>query len=270
MTSLNMSGSGSADTSHCARAVEPAPAATATGPARRFRPRWLPTLAAALLVPLFLAAGQWQWDKAAAKAARQQQLEARAGEPAVLISTGPVDAPALQYRKIVARGHYEPQHQILIDNRTYRQQAGFHVLTPLRVEGSEIRLLVNRGWISARAEHSREPEIATPPGLVELSGVAVIPTSRFFVLQADSEEAHGAWQRVWQNLDLGRYGKRVGFPIQPVVMQLDPASTAGGFVRDWIPPDDRRLTNLGYALQWWSFAAVTVALWLYYDLRRTP
>ena len=143
--------------------------------ARRFRPRWLPTLAAALLVPLFIAAGQWQWDKAAAKAARQQQLETRAGEPAVQIPAEPGDAQALHYRRIVARGYYEPQHQILIDNRTYHQQAGFHVVTPLRVEGSEVRLLVNRGWIPALAEHSREPEIVTPSGIVEVSGIAIIP-----------------------------------------------------------------------------------------------
>ena len=116
----------------------------------------MPTLAAVLLVPLFIAAGQWQWNKAAAKAARQQQLESRTGEPAVQISAELVDALALQYRRIVARGHYEPQHQILIDNRTYHQQAGFHVVTPLRVEGSEVRLLVNRGWLPW-------PDRRTPP-----------------------------------------------------------------------------------------------------------
>ncbi len=236
--------------------------------ARRFRPRWLPTLAAALLVPLFIAAGQWQWDKAAAKAARQQQLETRVSEPAVQIPTEAANAQALQYRKIVARGYYEPRHQILIDNRTYRQQAGFHVVTPLRVEGSEIRLLVNRGWIPALAEHSREPEIVTPAGIVEVSGIAVVPASRFFSLQPETNGEHGSWQRVWQNLDLARYGERVSFPVQPVVMQLDPDSAAGGFVRDWVRPDDRRLTNLGYAFQWWGFAATTVGLWCFFGFRR--
>ena len=264
-----MSGSGDASANDYARAVEPAPTAMATEPVRRFRPRWLPTLAAALLVPLFIAAGQWQWDKAAAKAARQQQLEVRAGEPAVQIPAGPADAQALQYRRIAVRGHYEPQHQILIDNRTYRQQAGFHVVTPLRVEGSDIRLLVNRGWIPALAEHSRAPEVATPPGFVEVSGVAIIPASRFFTLQADNGEMGGTWQRVWQNLDLARYGEHVNFRVQPVVMQLDPASAAGGFVRDWVRPDDRRLTNLSYAFQWWGFAATTIALWCYFGFRRT-
>ncbi len=263
-----MSDSDSVGANDYARSVGPVPITIVTEPARRFRPRWMPTLAAALLVPLFIAAGQWQWGKAATKAARQEQLETRSSEPAVQIPAGPADAQALQYRRISARGHYEPQYQILIDNRTYRQQAGFHVVTPLRVEGSDIRLLVNRGWIPALAEHSREPEVTTPSELVEVSGVALIPASRFFTLQADNGEMGGTWQRVWQNLDLARYGKLVGFPVQPVVMQLDPGSAGGGFVRDWVRPDDRRLTNLSYAFQWWGFAATTIALWCYFGFRR--
>jgi len=60
----------------------------------------------------------------------------------------------------------------------------------------------------------------------------------------------------------------VSFPLQPVVLQLDADSPAGGFVREWPRPDDRRQTNLGYALQWWSFAATTVVLWLLLNFRK--
>lgn len=238
----------------------------------RFRPGWLPTLAAMLLVPLFLAAGQWQWNKAAAKAERQEQLDARGSEPALWMPGEMVSAEAMRHRRVATRGYYEPQHQILIDNRTYRQQAGFHVVTPLRIEGSvgsegkEMRVLVNRGWVPALAEHDREPEVATPAGIVEVAGVAVVPASRFFTLKDDG--ANRTWQRVWQNLDMERYAKSIAFPVQPVVIQLDAQSDAGGFVRDWPRPDDKRLMNLGYALQWWGFAATTVALWLYHGFRR--
>ena len=54
-------------------------------------------------------------------------------------------------------------------------------------------------------------------------------------------------------------------PIQPVVLELDAygiAADAGGFVREWRRPDERRFVNVGYALQWWAFAATTFALWL--------
>lgn len=233
---------------------------------RRFRPRWLPTLAGALLVPLFIAAGQWQWNKASLKAQRQEQFDALANGPAVQIPVGPVVAETLHYRKVTARGTYEPQRQILIDNRVHQQRAGFHVITPLRIEGSDVRVLVNRGWIAGSGDHDRVPEVATPAGTVEVSGQAMVPSSLFFTLKEESSD--GTWQRVWQNLDIERYARVAGFPVQPVVIQMSPDSAAGGFVRDWPRPDDRRLTNLGYALQWWSFAAATVALWLYFGFRR--
>ena len=77
------------------------------------------------------------------------------------------------------------------------------------------------------------------------------------------------WQALWQNLDMPRFAAAIDFPVQPFVLQLDAQSDAGGFVRDWPRPDDRRTVNLGYALQWWSFAATTLVLWLVLNLRRT-
>ena len=243
-----------------------APPAEAKAP-RRFRPRLGPTLAAALLLPLFIAAGQWQWTKAQTKTLLQQQLDARGAEPALAMPTTLVDAQSLRYRKVIARGRYEPESQILIDNRTHREHAGYHVVTPLRLDGSEMRLLVNRGWVAAPADRRQLPQFETPRGVVEVEGTAVVPASRFFTLGAAGdrrEEPPG----VWQNLDLARYAQAVGFPVQPVVVELDASSAAGGFVREWRRPAERIHVHLGYALQWWAFAATTVVLWLVVNFRR--
>lgn len=235
-------------------------------PRRRFQPRFWPTLAAALLVALFVAAGQWQWNKATLKTTRQQQFDARGAEAAIALPGTRADPQALLYRRIVARGRYDVQQQILIDNRTYRGQAGYHVVTPLHLDGSELRVLVNRGWLPALADHRQVPQIATPSGEIEVSGTAVVPGTRFFTLGADSTSP--GWQSVWQNLDLARYAESVGFPIQPVVIELAPDNAAGGFVRAWNRPDERLQTNLNYAIQWWSFAATTVVLWLVVNFRK--
>ena len=234
---------------------------------RRFRPRLWPTLAAALLLPLFIAAGQWQWTKAQTKTLLQQQLDARGAEPALAMPATRVDAQSLRYRKVIARGRYEPESQILIDNRTHREHAGYHVVTPLRLEGSELRLLVNRGWVAAPADRRQLPDVDTPRGVVEVEGTAVVPTARFFTLGAASDR-HDEPSGVWQNLDLARYAQAVAFPIQPVVVELDAASAADGLVREWRRPDERIHVNLGYALQWWAFAATTAVLWLVVNFRR--
>lgn len=242
--------------------------------ARRFRLSLWPTFAAALCIPLFLAAGQWQWNKAALKAELQQQLDSRGARSALAVPATLADAEALNYRKVVAQGRYEPQFQILIDNRTHNGQAGYHVVTPLRVDGSDVRLLVNRGWIPAPADRQQIPAFDTPSDTVQLKGMAVIPPARFFTLASPSGSNALAWQSVWQNLDLERYRASVGFSVQPVVLQLDPPNAArdssGGFVREWGRPDDKRLINVGYALQWWTFAATTFVLWIVLSFRRQP
>lgn len=237
-----------------------------------FRPTLWPTLAAALLIPLFLAAGHWQWNKAVLKAERQQQLDARGARSALAVPATPADAETLNYRKLVARGHYEPQFQILIDNRTHNGQAGYHVVTPLHVDGSDVRLLVNRGWIPAPGDRQQIPAFDTPTDPVQVKGMAIIPPARFFTLGSPNSVNGQAWQSVWQNLDLERYRASVGFPIQPVVLQLDPTTTGDdGFVREWQRPDERRFVNVGYALQWWGFAATTLVLWVVLSWRRrTP
>ncbi len=75
-------------------------------------------------MPIFIAAGQWQWNKARLKSDLQQQLEAGGAQTALSMPGTLVDPSTLLFRKIVAQGAYEPQYQILIDNRTYRGQAG--------------------------------------------------------------------------------------------------------------------------------------------------
>ncbi|MBK7355060.1 MAG: SURF1 family protein [Propionivibrio sp.] len=271
--SLNIADSSKASENYARTTDEVATSLTSFAPkasesVRRFQPRLLPTLAAALLLPLLIAAGNWQWNKASAKRALQQQLDSRGAESAVQISTTLADPQALRYRRIVAQGYYEPQYQVLIDNRTLHEKAGFHVVTPLRIEGSELRLLVNRGWIPANAEHREVPQVKTPTGKVEIAGTAVVPGAYFFTLGTDHSSRTTDWQSVWQNLDLHRYVNSAPFPIQPIVIELDAQSSAGGFAREWRRPDERLLSHLSYAFQWWGMAATTVVLWLVLNFRK--
>lgn len=268
MTSLNMADPRKTNEDYARPTAGEATAPAAKKLPLRFRPRWLPTLLAMLLLPLFIACGQWQWNKAGAKGDLQALLDARSAEAPVRLSASPADAQALRYRRVSVRGSYEPAHQILIDNRIHRQQPGYHVVTPLRIENSAVRVLVNRGWIPALAEHRQVPQVSTPDGLVEVSGMAVVPGTRFFTLGSDIGNGRGEWQSVWQNLDLGRYAKAVDFPLQPVVIQLAEDSPTGGFARAWPRPAEKLEMHLGYAFQWWGFAAATAIIWLVVNFRR--
>lgn len=219
------------------------------------------------LVPAFVSLGLWQWRKAEAKSALQSLLDTRSQEPAVQLPSVLADAGSLRYRRVVVRGEYEPGFQILLDNRVHQETAGYHVLTPLHIAGSPLRVLVNRGWVPAPADHRQTPTIATPAGVVDVTGVATLPPTKFFTL-GGPQPTVGPWQPVWQNLDLDAYRRAAPFAIQPVIIQLDPDSPSGGYVREWPRPDERIERHIGYAWQWFGFAFATVAIWIFVNLRR--
>lgn len=216
------------------------------------------------LVSLFLSLGSWQWKKYDLKTHLQAELDTRSQNALVSMPTMPAEAESLRFRHFTLQGEYDSAHQVLIDNRVHQERAGYHVLTPLHLAGSEMRVLVNRGWVPAGADHRQVPLADIPVGPVEITGIAVVPGNRFFTL---APQADTTWEAVWQNPDLDRFRRGVPYPLQPIILQLDPAAP-GGFVRDWPRPDERADKHLSYALQWFGFAATTVGIWVWFLLRR--
>lgn len=239
------------------------PAANTTRVSRR-QAAWLGALVLAVLIPAFISLGLWQWHKAEAKTSLQAELDARSHDAAVVMPGTPVDGESLRYRRVILRGHFDAGHQILLDNQLSQEQAGYHVITPLRIEGSDLHVLVDRGWLPAPADHRLQPPAEVPAEPVELSGIAVLPPSRFFNLAA---QPSSGWSPVWQNLDLQRFRQSVPYPLQPVIVQLD-ANSPHGFTRQWPRPDERADRHLSYALQWFGFAIASIGIWLYFLVRR--
>lgn len=235
-------------------------------PARyRFRrPRLLTTLAAAAGIALTLALAYWQLGRAHEKEAAAARIAALAGEPALRLTAAAVEARDAEWRRVTARGRFEPRHAVLIDNRVRRGVAGYHVIMPLALEGGERYVLVSRGWIAGMPDRSRLPEVTTPAGTVEISGLAVTPSGRFLELSPGTAEG-----RVWQNLTLERYRKAVPIPLQPfVIQQVSPLDD--GLAREWEPPDLGVNTHYGYAFQWLALAMTLLVIYLVTHVRRTP
>lgn len=218
-----------------------------------------------LLLPAFVMLGLWQLRKAEAAAALQAELDACAVEAPLEMPVTAIDAAKLRHRRVVLRGVYDGGAQILIDNRIHFDRAGYHVVTPLRLDGTDMRVVVNRGWVPAAPDRRRLPEVPAPGERVEITGIAVVPPARFFTLGDTAGPASAP--AVWQNLDLARLRQTLRYPVQPVVVQLD-AAAPGGYVREWPRADAHGLRNLGYACQWFGFALASLGIWVYLLVRR--
>ena len=228
----------------------------------RFKPRLLPSAAAILGIAITCALGNWQLNRAAEKSALQSRFDALAAAPTVTVPGSPLDGADIQYRRVRVQGRYVAQGMVLLDNRVHHGTAGYEVIMPLRIGAGPMHVLVDRGWVAGTGDRARPPQVQTPEGVVDVSGIAALPSTRFLELSAKTVEGN-----VWQNLVLERYRQAMGLEIQPfVIQQHDNADD--GLERDWPRPDTGIARHQGYAFQWFSLALLIAVFYVVLSSKR--
>lgn len=200
--------------------------------------------------------GLWQWHKGMQREAQWQRFAQGAAQVIALASAAPASLPL--YQRVRLEGTLDGEHQFLLDNRSYRGRPGYEVLTPLtRADGSV--LLVDRGWVPFSGSRAQLPDVRLAAGpALQLSGrLDVLPSAGLALGHA---APGGAWPKVTAFPSMDELAAALGRPLEPRILLLDPEAP-GGYVRDWRPPGMSPLRHYSYAIQWWSFAALTVLAW---------
>lgn len=178
------------------------------------------------------------------------RMERLSQDAPIQVGAAPADAALLDRHPAIARGIWVADKSILIDNKVRNGVAGYHVITPLRIEGAQVCILVNRGWIAAPRLRSELPELPMPAKTpVVVKGVAMAPHGKAFELAPDRSQG-----RVWQHLSLERFGAWSGLALQPIIL-LQTGDAHDGLVRDWLPAESGALKHWGFALIWYLAAA---------------
>lgn len=234
-----------------------------------FRPGRAATLAALLLAPILLALGFWQLDRARQKAELQTAFTARSGQPPIpLVEVNTAD-PASRYRRVSVSGRYDSAHQVLLDNQVRAGQAGYQVLTPLRLADGDA-ILTDRGWIALGESRRVLPDLALPTEPVTVSGWLGQPANPGLRL-GDAAGTDRNWPRVVPYVEYERLAAILGYPLRPALILLEPEAPYG-YERDWQPrfggfgPERHQ----GYAAQWFALAAALVILYLAASMHRSP
>ena len=228
-------------------------------PIRR-RPRWLPIVIMLLCVVLTSAAGKWQLDRAHQKERLRRDFSQGMSNPPIQMSDTIASAETVRMKRVEVEGEFVRDGLALLDNKTRHGVVGYEVVMPLRIRGSSVLVLINRGWIAAGRERSTLPVINTPPGAVKVTGIAIVP-GRFLELG----NAHDI-EPVWQNLTTERYAARTGLRIQPFVVQQH-NDLHDGLLRSWPAPDFGVATHYGYAAQWFAFCGLSIFLFVFFHVK---
>jgi cytochrome oxidase assembly protein ShyY1 len=76
------------------------------------------------------------------------------------------------------------------------------------------------------------------------------------------------WPRLTSFPEMNELASQLGRDLHPQLILLDPRE-ADGYVRNWRVPGTTSVRHLGYAIQWFAFAATAVAIWFALSLRRS-
>lgn len=226
-----------------------------------FRPRGWALVAAAAACVAFVLLGNWQARRAELKRALGAELERSLKSPPIALSPS-ADPQTLIHKRVEVRGRFVAERTVLLDNKLRHSRAGYEVVTPLRLAGSDWHVLVNRGWIAAPPSRGTLPEVRTPTTEVTLDGVALDRLPR--ALQP--APSTGA---VRQNLDIGAFAAETGLRLLPLVIEQR-SELNDGLAREWPAPDLGVEKHESYALQWYSFAALAIVLVVVLSFRRVP
>jgi surfeit locus 1 family protein len=146
-------------------------------------------------------------------------------------------------------------------------QPGYRVLTPLLRADGRGTALVDRGWVPLGATRAELPDVTVGADEREVTGILdglPVPGLRVGPAAAGPD----AWPRVLLFPTEADVESVLGVDVESRIILLDPGA-ADGFERQWRPalgfgPE----RHLGYAIQWFAFALVTVALFISLNLRQ--
>jgi len=230
----------------------------------QFKPKWWILVLSVVLIIVFTRLGLWQLSRADEKDSKQQLLDQLAHEAVLTLPSSRIELSDLLFRNVEVRGQLVANHTIFLDNKVYRGAVGYHVLTPMRIENSNMHVLINRGWVALGKNRSTLPEIFTPTDVITLSGIVLSPTIR--TMKISDEISTG---KVWIALNFEKYQAVSGLELQPILlMQLD-NSINDGLIRELERQDLGASKNMSYAFQWFFLAITVFILLLALNVKRS-
>ena len=218
---------------------------------------------AVLGIALFSTLGTWQVFRALEKQQLQQEMEQKRQQATFFLNQDPESIEKRKFTRIEVMGYFDSKGEILIDNIKQDGKAGYHVLTPLKIENSDKVIIINRGWVPLGRDRNTLPEISIADGLVTIKGMLSPPRSKPPLILGKLDTS----SRVWLYFDAEKYAEKFNYRLLPLVVLQD-ADDAGGFVRKWPEYDARVSMHVGYAIQWYVFALIVLVTYIGVNLRK--
>jgi surfeit locus 1 family protein len=187
----------------------------------RFSPKV--TLTCLLLASGMVWASFWQWDRHLQKQALIETLHQTLRlEPAPLpelIAQNP-EWRALTFRRVRLSGTFDFSREILLRNRSRDGRAGVHAITPLKIDGTDHSVLIDRGFIPLGREAREYRTRYQSAHHVELFGLLKDSSAQKFMAPRDPPAGlDKPWVDLWYRIDIPSIQKQIPYSLLPFYLE---------------------------------------------------
>lgn len=238
----------------------------------QFAPNIWPSVATLVMLPILLALGFWQLDRADQKRSIHERFLLHQSDEITYLNSAHslrANKDEMRWRNVKANGQFKTSMQVLLDNQVVNSVAGYYVYTPFQLNNEDVWILINRGWLSGEGDRSISPDVDIMDELdTEITGVARdIPATGIRLGEAKAEQLSENLFRV-QYIDLKEIEGLLQHDLLPYIINLS-AVSAYGYHRDWRMPGSGEERHLGYAFQWFAMAAALLIIYIVVNLKKT-
>jgi surfeit locus 1 family protein len=230
-----------------------------------FRLRWIPLMATLVVAGIGIALGNWQTRRAEEKIAMAEAIAARSQLDPLPLKILSENAVPEEFRPITVDGNFVGDWSIYLENRPLNGKAGFYLLMPLRVSGSERVVLVQRGWFPRDPQdRQRLPSIPVPQNEVKVTGRVRTSIGKLMQLGETPALTPGV---IAQNVSIEALAAASKLPLQNFIIEQT-NDVGDSLVRDWPLPSAGVDTHRAYAFQWYALSAAAFLFFIVTGFRR--
>ena len=226
----------------------------------------LKTILVAIFVGLFIRLGVWQLNRHEWRRNINAELASQLAQPSFLLNefTAYEQFPEMSDRKVMVRGRFDFDEQVVIRNRNSQILGpGVHLVAPFVLEGTNQAVMVDRGWLSS-AEHSAgafeqfDVDSAEINGVIQQSEKAARDAVITDVAQSELFRLHIPQLQAQSQYDL--------LPVY-ILQTSDGTDIEARPYQAAHQVDLSEGSHMSYVVQWFSFAIIFVVGYIVYIRR---
>ncbi|MDX1600317.1 MAG: SURF1 family protein [Anaerolineales bacterium] len=233
---------------------------------------WLFLGLAIVVAAACIRLGFWQLSRLQERRDRNQEIRAGLQDERIELTEAVSSESVEPFRRIRARGRFDSAHQVVLTARSYQNQSGVHLVTPLRLVESDTAVLVDRGWLPLEERSPEDLDAYSVEGVVEVEGVTLPSQSQpqIFLFPPPPTGTPQDPRTSWPALDVSAISGQIPYHLISVYVAVTEPVPEGA--SSPIPDPGLELSegpHLGYAIQWFSFALIALVGGSYWVWRHT-